>query len=240
MIFAATLVACSTGCTSVSSRKTSPADLPPQGKRAQASTSDELPQAQTVRACLTAAEQLAAEGHAREATLLYEKARGLDPRGTDYSRHLAGLYDQQGDMARAGTEFHAALAASPNDPDLLNDFGCFLDRQGNYAEAEQLFYKALSADPQHQRAKVNLGINLGHQGRFQEAFDAFSAVVGPAAAHSNVGMLFARQGRREEALRAFQQALDLNPDLPQASAAAQYLTTNLAAGQHEVVDALGE
>ncbi|HUE69887.1 MAG TPA: tetratricopeptide repeat protein [Pirellulaceae bacterium] len=214
-----------------------PSTLPPHGKNARPvreSTSDELPEAQTVHACLTAAEELAVEGHAREAALLYEKARGLDPQATDYSRRLAGLYDLQGDLARAGTEFRAALAAAPHDADLLNDYGCFLDRQGNYAEAERLLRQALSANPQHERAQVNLGITLAHQGRFQEAFDTFSAVVGPAAAHSNVGMLLARQGRREEALQAFQQALAIDPDVSQARAAVEYLTANLVASQPEL------
>lgn len=234
VVAAATLLACWSGCAALPPPKAPATDSPPHGKRAQNSTSDELPQAQTVHACLTAAEQLAAEGHAREAALLYEKARGLDPQATDYSRRLAGLYDLQGDLARAGTEFHAALAAAPHDPDLLNDYACFLDRQGSYAEAERLFHQALAANPQHERAQVNLGITLGHQGRFQEAFDTFSAVVGPAAAHSNVGMLFAKQGRRDEALRAFQQALAMNPDLPQARAAVEYLTSNFPAPQLEI------
>ncbi len=184
---------------------------------------DDLPTAQTVQACLTTADQLAAEGHAREACLLYEKARGLDAGAADYARRLAPLYDAQGDLARAGSEFNAALAAAPHDADLLNDVACFHERQGNFAEAERLFRLALAAQPTHERAAVNLGITLAHQGRIQAAFDTFAKVVGPAAAHSNVGMLLAQQGRTSEALLALNEALRLNPALPQAQAVARHL-----------------
>jgi len=40
---------------------------------------------------------LAARGHRREAILLFERARGLDPRLTEVCRPLAVLYDRQGD-----------------------------------------------------------------------------------------------------------------------------------------------
>jgi Tfp pilus assembly protein PilF len=184
---------------------------------------DELPKAQTMQVCLTTAEQLAIQGHAREAALLYERARGIDPNAINYSRRLAGLYDLQGDLPKAATEFQAALATSPDDADLLNDFACFLDRQGKHAEAEQHLQHALQAAPQHQRALTNLGIVLAHQNRYQESFDAFAAAVGPAAAHSNVGMLLARQGKTEDAKAAFSTSLRIDPDLAQAQAGAEYV-----------------
>jgi len=188
-----------------------------------ASNPDELPKPQTVQACITTAEPLASDGHVREAVLLYEKARSLNPKAMDYSRRLAALYDMSGDLAQATAEFNAALAAAPTDADLLNDAGCFHDRKGNPAEAERLLRRAIAASPQHARAQINLGIALAHQGQFQEAFDTFVPIVGPAAAHSNIGMLLAKQGRNEEALRAFHQALALNANLPQARAAADYI-----------------
>jgi Tfp pilus assembly protein PilF len=192
-------------------------------ERTAADSPNALPKNKTTEACLSTAEQLAAQGHSREAMLLYEKARGLDSTAIDYSRRLAGLYDLQGDLPKAAAEFQAALARSPDDPDLLNDYGCFLDRQGNFAEAEQHLRRALQSSPQHQRALTNLGIVLAHQGRYQEAFDTFALAVGPAAAHNNVGMLLARQGRTMEAAAAFENALALDPALSQARAGADFL-----------------
>jgi Tfp pilus assembly protein PilF len=188
-----------------------------------AAGSDALSADQTVQACLATAEKLAAEGHAREAILLYEKARRLDPQAAPYSAALARLYDMAGDPARAQAEFTAALAAAPRDVNLLNDFGCFHDRQGNLAEAERLFRQALSLDSGYVRAQINLGVTLVRQGRVEEAFQAFAPAVGPAAAHSNVGILLAKQGRHAEARRAVELALALQPDLAQARAVQAYL-----------------
>jgi Tfp pilus assembly protein PilF len=184
---------------------------------------NELPNPQTLQVCLTTAEQLAVKGHAREAALLYERARGIDPTAIDYSRPLAGLYDLHGDLPKAAAEFQAALAKSPDDPDLLNDYACFFDRQGNYSAAEQHLRRALQVAPQHQRALTNLGIVLARQNRLQESFDVFTAAVGPAAAHSNLGMLLARQGRTAEAQAAFDNALAIEPNLAQANAGAEFL-----------------
>jgi Tfp pilus assembly protein PilF len=192
-------------------------------ERHSTTSAEELPKGKTLEVCLSTADQLAAQGHSREAMLLYERARGIDPSAIDYSRRLAGLYDLQGDLPKATAEFQAALAKSPDDPDLLNDFACFLDRQGNHAEAEVQLRHALVAAPHHQRALTNLGIVLAHQNRFQEAFDSFASAVGPAAAHNNVGMLLARQGRTAEAAVAFDKAIALDASLAQARAGAEFL-----------------
>jgi Tfp pilus assembly protein PilF len=184
---------------------------------------DQLAPPQTLQACLTTADLLAAQGHPREASLLYEKARLIDPSAIDYSRRLAGLHDLQGNLPQAAVEFQAALSRTPGDPDLLNDYACLLNRQGQFAQAEQHLRQALAISPQHPRALTNLGIVLANQQRYQEAFDAFAVVVGPAAAHSNLGMLLAKQGRNEEALRAFERALAVNPQLAQARAGQEYL-----------------
>jgi Tfp pilus assembly protein PilF len=178
-------------------------------------SSDELPMRDTVRACIATAEQLEQQGHHREAIQLYEKARGLDPKATNYARHLAGLYDLENDPAHSLAEFQTAIAASPNDADLLNDFGCFEDRRGNYAEAESILRKAVAASSQSDRTRINLAMTLAHQKRYKESFDLFSNVVGPAAAHSNLGVILAKQGQIDQAKRAFEQALALNPELPQ-------------------------
>ena len=59
---------------------------------------------------------------------------------------------------------------------------------------------------------------LGEQGRYEESFDAFSKVVGPAAAHSNLGVILASHQHQAEADAEFKQALRLKPDLPQPRA----------------------
>jgi Tfp pilus assembly protein PilF len=142
---------------------------------------------------------------------------------------LAPLYDGHGDLAKARTEYEAALRTHTNDADLLNDFACFLDRQGDFSAAEAHLRSALTQSPTNERARVNLGIVLAHQGKHQEAFDTFSGVVGPAAAHSNLGAILAKQGRYAESRQALQSALALNPDIAPARALLQNLDEQVSA-----------
>ena len=67
--------------------------------------------------------------------------------------------------------------------------------------------KAVEIDPKHQKALTNLGMVLAAEKRFDESFEVFSKAVGPAAAHSNVGVLMAKQGRNDDARKEFHEAL---------------------------------
>ncbi|HEV3301535.1 MAG TPA: tetratricopeptide repeat protein [Planctomycetaceae bacterium] len=210
----------SSGCvsgllTSVSAAKA------PVGETAQVSrseSSDTLPPKQAAEACFATARELQAHGHAPEAIILYERARQLNPQEPQVSRFLAVLYDQQGNDARATTEYRKALELAPHDADLLNDFGYYFYRRRDWRHAEEQFRKAIAQTSEHERAWVNLGLALGEQERFQESFEAFSKVLGPAAAHSNVGVILAAHQRKSEAEGAFKQALAIQNDLPQPRA----------------------
>jgi len=105
----------------------------------------------------------------------------------------------------------------------LSDFGYYYYERENNAEAEKSLRKALEIDPNHAKALCNLALVLAAEGRFDESFEAFSKVVGPAAAYSNVGVLLAKQGRYDEARRAFHQALAIDPTLRQPQAFSDYL-----------------
>lgn len=179
-------------------------------------------------ACVATADELMAAGHHREALLLYERARKLDGRQQGLSRKLAVLYDRQGDQVRALKEFEQALAETPDDADLLNDFGYYYYRGRDWTAAEKFFRRAVAKKDDHAQAWTNLGLALGQQGRYQESYEAFARAVGPAAAHSNVGVLLAGHGRRSEALAAFRQALAANPQIPQARAFVAYLEGSAA------------
>lgn len=184
----------------------------------------ELPPKEAADACIATAKDLLDHGHDREATLLFERARGLDPKRTEVSRFLAVCYDRQNETVKAKTEFDSALKLAPHDPDLWNDYGYFFYRRSDFSQAEQHFREAVKLNPKLERAKINLAMTFGRQNRFQEAFDAFSDAVGPAAAHSNVGVLLAKQGRHTEAIHAFQSALALEPNMEQARVCLTCLT----------------
>ena len=184
---------------------------------------DELPSKQTARLCAATAEDMQKKGFTEQAIFLYEKAHENDPKLPNVAHHLALLYDQQGDGARALNEFKRALETAPKDADLLNDFGYYHYHHGNMADAETWYRKALAFSPNHAQALTNLAIVLGHQRRYQESIEKFTRVVGPAAAYSNVGVLMMEQGDRSQAHDAFMQAQRLDPTLKQPQAFLAYL-----------------
>ncbi len=197
----------------------------------------ELPPAEAAKACIGTAKELFDRGYDHEATLLFERARQLDPKHAEVSRYLGILYDRQNDPVRANSEYERALKVAPKDADLLNDIGYFHYRRGKFSDAEKWFRDALTQNPKLDRAKVNLGMTLGQQGRFKEAYDVFASAVGPAAAHSNMGVLLAKQKRYPEAVTAFQTALSLEPGLPQAEACLASLNRRSGPSQPAVAHA---
>ena len=163
------------------------------------------------------------KGHADQAIFLYEKARDGDATLPKVAHHLALLYDAQGNGTRALEEFHKALATTPKDPDLLNDFGYYNYRRGNLSEADRWYRQALISAPHHEAATTNLAVVLGHQHKYAESIELFTKVVGPAAAQSNVGVLAAEQGNYDVARKAFLEAQRLDGTLNQPKAFLAYL-----------------
>ncbi len=215
-----------TGCTSPGFLPWSTASQPTaseSGSAASDASHEELPPKEAAHACLVAAEELQKSGHAEQAIFLYEKARRNDPGLKSVAHRLAVLYDAQGDSARSLSEYNKAVESDPRNPDLLSDFGYYYYERGNLAEAEQSLRKALAIDPNLQKALATLGLVLAGQGRFDESFAVFCKVVGPAAAHSNVGVLLAKQGRNDDARREFRAALALDSTLGQPKAFLAYL-----------------
>ncbi|WP_158265405.1 tetratricopeptide repeat protein [Blastopirellula marina] len=176
-------------------------------------SSDKTSGSQAAKACIVTAQELHQEGHYVEAAKLLEKARSEQPNGYDYARHLAVLYDELGMTNEAENEFRTALANHPKDADLQNDFGYYCFRIGDDARAEQQFRKALELNPKHQHAQTNLARTLFRQNRLEEAHAAFVQAVGPAIAHQNMGVLLAQAGRDDQARMAFEDALQLDPNL---------------------------
>lgn len=181
----------------------------------------EMKPSEAAHACLVTADELAQNGHRREAILLYERARTLDP-AAPVSRYLAVLYDQEG-LPQALAEYNRAIAAAPRDANLMNDLGWYYYKRGDLDKAEKWLKAALQHAPQDDRVWVNLGMVLGEQRRYRESFDAFSRAVGPGAAHSNLGMILARHGQLAQAQQELRQALSMDPELEQPRAVLAYL-----------------
>ena len=195
-----------------------------EGESAESKQSkEELPPKEAARACLAAAEELQKGGHSEQAILLYEKARRNDPGLKTVAHHLAVLYDLQGDSTKSLAEFNSAVEAEPNSADVHSDLGFYYLERDNLGDAERELRKAIAIDPKHAKALTNLGMVLAGEQHFDESFLMFSKAVGPAAAHSNLGVLLAKQGRTDDARREFHEALALDSTLKQPQAFLDYL-----------------
>jgi Tfp pilus assembly protein PilF len=214
------------GCTNAGFppwKSASPAVSSDSESAASAHSNQELPPKEAAQACMVTAEQMQNGGQVEQAILLYEKARRNDPSLTTIAHHLGVLYDVQGDSTRSLTEYKKAIEAEPKNPDVYSDVGYYYFKRGNLSEAERMLRKAVEIDPKHAKALTNLGMVLAMEQRFGESFEAFSKVVGPAAAHSNVGVLMAKQGRNDDARKEFHAALALDSTLKQPRAFLEYL-----------------
>lgn len=205
------------GCTSGPlARKTPASAAGPSVAAVPALRMGELTPHEQAQTCMATAQSLAASGHDAEATALYERAGALDPSLRSQVAHpLAVLYERQGDHTRALQAYRRALAAQPHNGDILNDLGCYYLQIGQPDAAEEQFRQALRHGTDSPRLRVNLGICLARQRRYQEAYAMFEPAVGPAAAHSNVGVIAARNGDLDTARHAFHQALAHDPTLRQ-------------------------
>ena len=183
----------------------------------------ELPPKEAARACLVTAEQMQNGGQVQQAILLYEKARKNDPSLKSIAHRLAVLYDIQGDSQRSLSEYKLAVEAEPKNADVASDLGYYYFQRNNLGDAERELRRALEIDPKHAKALNNLGMVLAAEKHFNESFQVFSRAVGPAAAHSNLGVLLAKQGRNDEARKEFHQALAIDPTLKQPQAFLAYL-----------------
>jgi len=181
---------------------------------------------ESAAACFRAAEALAAKHHDREAIRLFEKCRKLDPDTEGVAHRLAVLYDRNGQSARALQEYQQALDEKPESAQLHNDLGYYYYQRGDLPTAERHLQQAVRLDSELEQAWINLGLTRAQLGRWEESYRAFEKGVGPAAAHSNVGILLAKAGHPNEARQHLEQSLALDATLAQPRA----FLARLAAG----------
>ena len=132
-----------------------------------------------------------------------------------------------GDPARAGRAADAAVALSPDDPNLLVDRAAAAMAGERYEPAMRDLGRALELDPSRDDALVQRGVAWRHLGRFDLARDdverALSRDPEDAEALLERGIL-REQANDEAGARAdWQQAITLEPDSDTADLAQQNL-----------------
>ena len=161
--------------------------------------SKEVPQTPAL-ACMAAGQKLARKGHLKEAIAKYEEARRFDP-NAPVAHALALLYDKQGDVERARSEFASALKATPQDAELLVDMAYFSSEHGNFSESAKLLRQSLAIKPDNERAWVGLGLVLGRQGHYEESYDAFTKILSRDEANANQDAIAAKPEKSSDAAK---------------------------------------
>jgi Flp pilus assembly protein TadD len=158
-------------------------------------------------------------GEGDKARAIYDQIlKDGSPEAKAEAHHRLGIIDaKNGKPEPAANHFRQAVAASPENAEILSDIGYFNYVQGNFADAEQKLRKAVELSPKNPAYKNNLALVLGRAGRFQDSYQMFRAAGGEASAANNVGYLYAQQGKVDEAEKQYSRALTVNARLRPAA-----------------------
>lgn len=127
--------------------------------------------------------------------------------------HLLALVEKGlGDASAARRAFKAALALAPNDPQIANNYANLLNALGENEQALIEYNKAVKAKPDFLDARYNRALLLQKMGRAEEALNELNQITAPVAkVHSAKGAVLRDLGRLPEAIKAYDNALAIEP-----------------------------
>jgi tetratricopeptide (TPR) repeat protein len=139
-------------------------------------------------------------GFQSEALMLLTKASALDENDASARAELAAA---KGDVNAALAEYESAIAQSPDDANLRNDYATILARQQRDQQALDQYLEVLRLRPDHFLAHMNVGALLRRLGRDSEAIAHLmkAATLRPTAPEPHVYLALI-YGVRKETSRA--------------------------------------
>lgn len=167
-----------------------------------------------------------ANSNFEEAAEIYTKAIKVnaDPKDADWRiYYFRGVsLERSKRWPEAESDFRAALALNPDQPQVLNYLGySWVDRGANLDEALDMIKKAVDARPNDGYIVDSLGWAYYRLGRYDEAVTALETAVQlraqDAVINDHLGDAYWKAGRKREALFQWAHARDLEPeeeDLP--------------------------
>ena len=126
--------------------------------------------------------------------------------------HLLGIaYDRKGLREMASESYERALKISPNNVQILNDFGYSLYRSGDYGKAVERLKRAAKYAPNNQRIWNNLGLAQSQLGKYDDACKSFVRARGELEGRLNIAAVLERAGRDKDAIKHYEAARRLAP-----------------------------
>lgn len=175
-----------------------------------------LEQPNNVEARLGIAEAEIAEGRPQTALGQYAQTLKIAPESTRAILSLAMLYDESGDLARAGGYYELALKSHSSDPQVQLAAATWYSLRGDFSVAEKRAQIALSLKPGLDRAKILLGGIYLQTARYADAIavlrDVVTANRDNAIAWYSLGLAYRKSGDPAKAITSFASALQARPD----------------------------
>ena len=135
---------------------------------------------------------------------------------------------QAGRLAKAESDYRAALTIVPSDPAVTHNLGVAIAAQGRHREAVGCFDEALRADPGFVSAHYNRAVALTTLSETADAIKAFSRAVSldpqHYQAHRALGFLWLAQGERGRGLDHLARTYELRRGDDRTSVARKSLT----------------
>jgi len=127
----------------------------------------------------------------------------------------AGRHRQAGRLGEAAAAYEQALAAKPDDAEVLSALGAVLIDLGRPEDATARLRQAIAARPEYAEAHFNLGLIAEGRGRLDDARGHYekALAINPkwADALNNLGNVCKRQGDADEAVACYRKALKAEP-----------------------------
>ncbi|MDB5493368.1 MAG: hypothetical protein JWP86_705 [Phenylobacterium sp.] len=132
-----------------------------------------------------------------------------------YARGVA--YERTGRWSQGEADLKAALAASPDEPELLNYLGySWIDRGEHLKDAMAMVEKAVASDPRSGAMVDSLGWAYYRLGDYKKAVEKLEEAVeleaGDPEINNHLGDAYWKVGRRDEGLFQWRRVLTLQPD----------------------------
>ncbi|WP_197995304.1 HEAT repeat domain-containing protein [Gimesia algae] len=156
---------------------------------------------------MAVAQDLENKKELEKAKKAYESIHKADPDRALACHRLAIVSYRLGERDESLEYFKKAKELTPENGELLSDYGYALYKMKKYPEAEEVLRKSVALSPKSERATTRLATVLGSQGKMQESYAQLCKISSPAEAHEIIAHLHAERGEKKLALTEYQKSL---------------------------------
>jgi tetratricopeptide (TPR) repeat protein len=160
--------------------------------------------------------EASSRGRVSEAIHRYRELLTLEPGHAAARSNLSLLLESSGDPEEALVQLEGAIAAAPDDPQLLVARGSAYSRLKRYSEAEADLRRAARLSPQSATTLLALGLTLWRKGVVREAIEVLRRAIDlepdNATAHYYLGEALNQANDLPGARAALERSAELAPE----------------------------